>query len=56
MGLIVIKNEFDEQDCISPWGNIMLELSREDIEALLNGKTLGDPDWDEYGTLIKMKD
>lgn len=54
--MIIIKNEDDRQRCTSCWGNHTFELSLEDIVALLNGKTLGDPDLDEYGTFIKMED
>lgn len=54
--MIIIKNEQDRQECISPWGNQRIELSREEIYALLAGETLGNPNYDEYGLFIKMEE
>lgn len=51
----IIKNKSDKESCISYWGNELFELTREEIEALLNGEMLGNPDMDEYGTFIVMK-
>lgn len=53
--MLIIKNQFDKELCTSCWGNEIFELTRQEIEALLNGKTLGNPDFDEYGTFIRMK-
>ena len=46
----------DEKECMSLFGNNFFELTREEIMALLDGKTLCDPDFDEYGTFIRMED
>lgn len=46
----------DENACTSPWGNNLFKLTREEIMALLDGKILGDPDFDEYGTFIWMEE
>lgn len=54
--MLICKNEEDKNYCTSAWGNNFFELTREEIMALLDGKTLGDPDFDEYGTFIKMKE
>lgn len=54
--MLIIKSVEDEQRCTSFWGNNTFVLTREEVEALLNGKTLGDPDFDEYGTFITMED
>lgn len=51
----IIRNESDKNSCISRWGNKLFELTREEIEALLNGEMLGNPNIDEYGTFIVME-
>lgn len=53
--MLIIKNEEDEKLCTSHWGNEFFELTIEEVIALLQGKTLGDPHFDEYGTFIKME-
>lgn len=53
--MIIIKNEEDEKQCTSPYGNHYFELSMDEIVALLQGKTLGDPSFSEYGTFISME-
>ena len=54
--MLIIKNTEDEQKCMSPWGDNTFILTREEVEALLDGKTLGDPNFNEYGTFITMED
>ena len=51
----ICNTETDIQDCLSCYGNMFYELTREEIMALLDGKTLADPDFDEYGVVINMK-
>lgn len=46
----------DMSECKSGYGNSYFELTREDVMALLDGFVLADPDWDEYGTFIYMKE
>ena len=53
--MIIIKNKEDEKLCTSCWGNNFVELTREEVIALLQGKTLGDPNFNEYGTFIRME-
>lgn len=40
----------------SCWGNSYLIITREDIEALLDGKILASDVNDEYGLFISMED
>lgn len=54
--MLIIKNAEDDRKCTSCWRNNKFVLTREEVEALLDGKTLGDPDFDEYGTFITMED
>lgn len=54
--MLIIKNEADIEKCMSPCGNAMFKLNREEIEALLDGKMLGDQNFDEYGLFIFMED
>ena len=53
--MLIIKNEEDEKQCTSRWGNELFVLTIEEVIALLQGKTLGDPNFDEYGTFIRME-
>lgn len=53
--MLVINTKEDEKRCKSPYGDIEMVLTEEEIYALLAGKTLGDPDYDEYGIFIRMK-
>lgn len=52
----ICNNIEDQNEYTSIYGNNFFELTREEIMALLDGKTLGDPDFDEYGTFIRMED
>lgn len=52
----IINNNEDKKCCISPYGNYVFVLTQKEIAALLEGKVLGDPNWDEYGTFITMDD
>lgn len=38
-----------------PYGNHTFVLTKEEVLSLLEGKVLGDPDFDEYGTFITME-
>ena len=53
--MLIIKNKKDKKVCTSPYRNYELILTKEQIDALLDGKTLGNDDWDEYGTFIRME-
>lgn len=53
--MLIIKNDTDKKKCISAFGNNEFILTKEEVLALLEGKVLGDPDFDEYGTFIAMK-
>lgn len=52
--MIIIKNDQDRKECTSCLGNYTVELTKENIMALLIGETLGDPCFSEYGLFIKM--
>ena len=53
--MLIIENDTDKKRCMSPYGNHTFVLTREEVLALLEGKVLGDPDFDEYGTFIAME-
>lgn len=42
--------------CTSKWVNNRFVLTREEVAALLDGKVLADPDFDEYGTFIELEE
>ena len=46
----------DMSECKSTYGNSYFTLTRDEVMALLDGKILGDPDFDEYGTFIRMEE
>lgn len=52
--MLIINNEDEKKACTSPYGNQTFYLHRKEIDALLNGKTLGDPTYDEYGTFVRL--
>ena len=55
--IMTIYNKNDDMsECTSKWGNTRFVLTREEVAALLDGKVLADPDFDEYGTFIKMEE
>ena len=51
---IICNNEEEVKSNEWCFGNTTFELSTEDIEALLKGKTLAAMVADEYGVFIKM--
>lgn len=53
--MLIIKNDTDKKKCMSCYGDHTFVLTKEEVLALLEGKILGDPDFDEYGTFITMK-
>lgn len=53
--MLIIKNDTDKKKCMSVFGDNEFVLTKEEVLALLEGKVLGDPDFKEYGTFIKMK-
>lgn len=53
--MLIIKNDTDKKKCMSIFGNNEFVLTKEEVLALLEGKMLGEPDFDEYGTFITMK-
>ena len=53
--MLIIKNDTDKRKCMSAFGNNEFVLTKEEVLALLEGKVLGDPNFDEYGTFITMK-
>lgn len=56
-GIMIIYNKNDDMsECRSPWGNSTFVLTHEEVTALLDGKVLADPDFDEYGTFIELEE
>lgn len=53
--MLIIENDMDKKRCMSPYGNHTFVLTKEEVSALLEGKVLGDPNFDEYGTFITME-
>lgn len=53
--MLIIENDADKKRCMSAFGDNEFILTKEEVLALLAGKVLGDPDFDEYGTFITMK-
>ena len=53
--MLIIKNDADKKKCMSAFGDNEFVLTKEEVLALLEGKVLGDPDCDEYGTFITME-
>lgn len=52
--MLIIENATDKNRCMSPYGNHTFVLTKEEVLALLEGKVVGNPDFDEYGTFITM--
>lgn len=48
--MLIIKTEADREHCTSCYGNRTIELTMEEV-----GATLGDPNFDEYGTFIRLE-
>lgn len=44
-----------DRDMRTPWGNSYFEITREDIQALLDGKTLAGCVASEYGLFISLE-
>lgn len=40
---------------VSEYGNIIVELTMEEVVALFSGATLGDPNFNEYGIFIRLE-
>lgn len=53
--MLIINNDTDKKKCMSVFGDNEFILTKKEVLALLEGKVLGDPEFDEYGTFIKMK-
>lgn len=53
--MLIIENDTDKKRCMSSYGNQKFVLTKEEILALLEGKVLGDPHFNEYGTFITME-
>ena len=53
--MLIIENDTDKERCMSAFGDNEFVLTKEEVLALLEGKVLGDPDFEEYGTFITMK-
>ena len=53
--MLIIENDADKKRCMSAFGDNEFILSKDEVLALLEGKVLGDPDFDEYGTFITME-
>lgn len=54
--MLIIKTEEDRERCTSCYGNKIIELTMEEVVALFSGATLGDPNFDEYGTFIRLEE
>ena len=53
--MLIIENDTDKERCMSYYGNHTFVLTKEEVLALLEGKVVGNPDFDEYGTFITME-
>lgn len=53
--MLIIKTEEDRERCTSCYGNRTIELTMEEVVALFSGATLGDPNFSEYGTFIRLE-
>ena len=53
--MLIIENDSDKKRCMSAFGDNEFVLTKKEVLALLEGKVLGDPDFEEYGTFITMK-
>lgn len=53
--MLIIENDMDKKRCMSAYGDQKLILTKKEVLALLQGKVLGDPDFNEYGTFITME-
>lgn len=54
--MLIIENNDKAQDpYVSPYGNHMVVLTREQIQALIDGKCIADEEYGEYGLFISME-
>lgn len=53
--MLIIENDMDKKRCMSAYGDQKLVLTKKEVLALLEGKVLGDPNFNEYGTFITME-
>ena len=53
--MLIIENDMDKKRCMSAYGDQKLILTKKEVLALLEGKVLGNPDFNEYGTFITME-
>lgn len=53
--MLIVENDTDKKRCMSAYGNQEFILTKKEVLALLEGKVLGDPDFNEYGTFIIME-
>lgn len=53
--MLIIENDTDKKRCMSCYGAHTFILTKEEVLALLEGKVLGDPGFQKYGTFITMK-
>lgn len=52
----IYDKDDDMQECESAYGNYYIELTLEEITALLNGKVLADPSpYHEYGVFVSLE-
>lgn len=52
----VYDKDDDMEECTSPYGNRSLFITKEQVQALLDGKVLADDEFDEYGIFIELED
>lgn len=53
--MLIIENDMDKKPCMSAYGDQKFILTKKEVLALLEGKVLGDPNFNEYGTFITME-
>lgn len=53
--MLIIENDMDKKRCMSVYGDQKFILTKKEVLALLEGKVLGDPNFNEYGTFITME-
>ena len=51
----VYDKDDDMAGCTSPYGNRSLFVTKEQVQALLDGKVLADDHFDEYGIFIELE-
>lgn len=51
----VYDKDDDMAECTSPYGNRSLFVTKEQVQALLDGKVLADDHFDEYGIFIELE-